>query len=201
MMKAQRTSGRYNTKFKKGIVPGTGTEKGEMKMTNDKISELLNKQINEELYSAYLYLDCAKHFDCAGLKGFANWYKVQAHEELEHAMKFYNYMQDQGCHIELKKLQAPNLTEASGKGDGTERHLEVAKQGLDHEKHITKMINAIYDEAVQASDYRTMNFLDWFVAEQAEEETNARDMVDLLKLINDCSAALYIADSKMGERK
>ena len=169
-------------------------------MKNDKISDLLNKQINAELYSAYLYLDFAKHFDCAGLKGFAKWYKVQANEELKHAMKFYDYMQDQGCYIEFTAIDATKLTDDAENGTDAEKHIAVAKQGLKHEKHVTQLINTIYDEAVKTSDYRTMNFLDWFIAEQAEEETNARDMVDLLKLIGDNTAALYIADAKMGER-
>ena len=169
-------------------------------MTNDKICDLLNKQVNAELYSAYLYLDFAKHYDCAGLKGFASWYKVQASEELKHAMKFYDYMQDQGCFIDLKAIDEPSTPDADNAGDDEEKRLAIAKQGLSHEKHVTRLINSIYDEAVKASDYRTMNFLDWFIAEQAEEETNARDMLDLLKMIGDNSAALYIADCKMGKR-
>ncbi len=169
-------------------------------MTNEKICNLLNKQINAEIYSAYLYLDFAKHFDCEGLKGFANWYKVQAEEELKHAMKFYDYMQDQGCFIELTAIDAPSTQDVDNAGDDEAKRLAIAKQGLSHEKHITRLINTIYDEAVKASDYRTMNFLDWFIAEQAEEETNARDMLELLELIGDNSAALYIADSKAGNR-
>ena len=168
-------------------------------MTNDKICDLLNKQINAELYSAYLYLDFANHFDCAGLKGFANWYKVQAREELDHAMKFYDYMHDQGIHIQLTSLQAPDL--ATKMNDTAATHLTVAMQGLEHEKLVTGLINAIYNEAVCTCDYRTMNFLEWFIAEQAEEETNARDMIDLLKLVGDDRAALYIADCKVGDRK
>ena len=162
-------------------------------MTTDTVSDLLNKQINAELYSAYLYWDFAKHFDCDGLKGFANWYKIQAQEEIEHARKIYNYMQDQGCTITLTTIAGPK--------EDLKDHLEVAKLGLKHEKKVTEMINEIYKEAYKAKDLRTMNFLNWFIAEQAEEETNARDIIMLLKLAGQSGAAIYMADIQMGKRK
>ena len=161
-------------------------------MTNENVSKLLNAQINAELYSAYLYWDFAKHFDCKGMKGFANWYKVQAEEEIDHARKFYNYMQDQGCYIALTTIAGPKVE--------TEDHMEIAKLGLKHEKEITKMINNIYAEAFKNNDYRTMQFLDWFIAEQAEEETNARDIIGLLKLAGESRSALFMADIQMGKR-
>lgn len=162
-------------------------------MTSEKISKMLNEQINAELYSAYLYWDFAKHFDCEGLKGFANWYKAQANEEVEHARRIYTYMQEQGCYIKLTTIDGPKeeLTD----------HLTVAKLGLKHEKAVTDLINKIYEQAFKDKDYRTMNFLDWFIAEQAEEESNARDIIDLLKLAKDSGSALYMADIKMGKRK
>lgn len=162
-------------------------------MTSERVSKLLNQQINAELYSAYLYWDFAKHFDCNGLKGFANWYKQQANEEVEHARRIYNYMQEQGCAIKLTTILGPK--------EELKDYLTVAKLGLKHEKAITEMINAIYDEAFKDKDYRTMNFLDWFIAEQAEEESNARDIIDLIKLAKDSGSALYMADIKMGKRK
>ena len=162
-------------------------------MTSENVSTLLNQQINAELYSAYLYWDFAKHFDCEGLKGFANWYKVQAQEEIEHARKIYNYMQDQGCKIKLTTIDGPN--------EDLKDHLNVAKLGLKHEKKVTDMINDIYKEAYKDKDFRTMNFINWFIAEQAEEETNARDIIALLKLAGQSGAALYMADIQMGKRR
>lgn len=162
-------------------------------MTSEKIAKMLNNQINAELYSAYLYWDFAKHFDCEGLKGFASWYKLQAQEEIEHAKRIYDYMQDQGCYIKLTTIAGPkeNLTD----------HMTVAKLGLKHEKAITELIDNIYEQAYKDKDYRTMKFLDWFIAEQAEEETNARDIISLLKLAGDSGSALYMADKKMGQRE
>lgn len=168
-------------------------ERKGLEMTSEAVSKLLNQQINLELYSAYLYWDFAKHFDCDGLKGFANWYKVQANEEVEHARKIYYYMQDQGCFIKLTTIAGPK--------EDLKDYMTVAKLGLKHEKYVTESINKIYEQAFKDKDYRTMNFLDWFIAEQAEEESNARDIIGLLKLAKDSKSALYIADIQMGKRK
>lgn len=162
-------------------------------MTTEKISELLNQQINAELYSAYLYWDFAKHFDCNNLKGFSHWYKIQAEEEIDHARKIYNYMQDQGCCIKLTTIAAPD--------EDLNDYLQIAKLGLKHEKAVTSAIDEIYAEAFKEKDYRTMNFLDWFIAEQAEEENNARDIIELIKLAGDSRSALFLADIQMGKRQ
>lgn len=154
---------------------------------------MLNDQINAELYSAYLYWDFAKYFDCEGLKGMAGWYKIQAEEELEHAKKIYTYMQQQGGAILFKKIDRNK--------DVPKGCVEIARAALKHEREITRMINDLYAAAEKEKDYRTMNFLSWFIDEQAEEETNARDVVQLMKLAGESQAALYIADVQMGKRK
>lgn len=161
-------------------------------MTSQKISKLLNDQINLELYSAYLYWDFAKYFDCNGFSGFAHWYKVQAQEEIDHARKIYTYMQNQGCAITLTTIDGPN--------EEFKDALSVAKMGLKHEKLVTEKINQIYEQAFKDKDYRTMNFLEWFIAEQAEEESEARNVIQLIQHSGDSKSAFYLADIKMGKR-
>ena len=127
------------------------------------VSALLNQQINKEFYSAYLYLDIANFYASKGLDGFANWYQVQAQEERDHAMLFVKYLQNN---------DEPVVYEAISKPDGTwTQSLEVLEAGLAHEKYVTGSIHEIYHAAAEEKDYRTIQFLDWFVKEQGEEET------------------------------
>ena len=126
------------------------------------VSALLNQQINKEFYSAYLYLDIANFYASKGLDGVANWYQVQAKEEQDHAMLFYQYLHNNG---------QPVILEAVGKPDGAFASLEAPlAAALEHERYVTALINAIYTAAQAAQDYRTVQFLDWFVKEQGEEE-------------------------------
>lgn len=161
-------------------------------MLNEKITKLMNKQINEELYSAYLYTYFATYFDHRDLKGFGHWYRVQAKEEFSHAQKFCNYMVNQGRQPELKEIRVPDVKITD--------FLSLAKAALAHEVQITGLIHKICEAAEDLKDYRSRQFLDWFVAEQAEEEVNACDMVSLLETVEGNRAALYFADAKMAER-
>lgn len=138
-------------------------------MMNEKVHELLNQQINKEFYSAYLYLDFSNYFEDAGLDGFANWYKIQAQEERDHAMLFYQYLQNENQKVTLEAIAKPDKTFSS--------HMDVLKAGLEHEEYVTSLINDIYAAAYNVKDFRTMQFLDWFVKEQGEEETNANDLI------------------------
>ena len=161
-------------------------------MLDKKVAELLNDQINKELYSAYLYLDFAVYYDDIGLDGFANWYKIQAQEERDHAMLMVQYLQNNGEKVELKAIAKPDK-ELKDK-------LQVLELGLEHERYVTGLIHAIYDAAYSVRDFRTMQFLDWFVKEQGEEEKNAEDMIKKMKLFGDDAKSLYMLNSEMAAR-
>ena len=159
---------------------------------NERVHELLNDQINKELYSAYLYLDFSNYFKKVGLDGFANWYYIQAQEERDHAMLFYQYLQNESMDVTLKAIDKPDkeITE----------HMDVLKAGLEHEKYVTSLINNIYAEAYNDHDFRTMQFLDWFVKEQGEEETNANDMITKMELFGSDPRSLYMLNSELMAR-
>ena len=161
-------------------------------MINAKVRELLNQQINKEFYSAYLYLDFANYFERVGLDGFANWYKIQAQEERDHAMLFYQYLQNNDELVELFAIDMPSvkLTDT----------MSVLKAGLEHERYVTDLINAIYAEAYANRDFRTMQFLDWFVKEQGEEETNAQNLISKMELFGSDAKGLYMLNSELGAR-
>lgn len=161
-------------------------------MLDQKVSELLNEQINKELFSAYLYLDFSVFYQEQGLDGFANWYMIQAQEERDHAMLFLQYMQNNGEHIALGQIDQPNK-ECKGLKD-------PLNHALEHERYVTSLINAIYEAAHNAKDYRTMQFLDWFVKEQGEEEKNAEDMVKKFDLFGTDPKSLYMLDNEMSSR-
>lgn len=163
-------------------------------MLSERIEELINYQINQELASAYLYLDFANYFSENGLRGFEHWYKVQAFEEIEHAEKFIEYMHDEGCAVKLSEI-----AKIEWSADGIE---DVLARGLQHEMYVTKLIHDLYSEAENQYDTRTMRFLDWFINEQAEEEKNARELIDDYEnFASDCKAGLYQMDKELGKRE
>ena len=157
-----------------------------------KVHELLNQQINKEFYSAYLYLDFSNYFEAAGLDGFANWYKIQAQEERDHAMLFYQYLQNENQKVTLEAIPKPDQVFTC--------HLDVLKAGLEHEEYVTSLINEIYAAAYEVKDFRTMQFLDWFVKEQCEEEENADKMVSKFKMFGDDPKSLYLLDQELAAR-
>ncbi|OUN84406.1 ferritin [Flavonifractor sp. An52] len=161
-------------------------------MLDQKVAELLNVQVNKEFYSAYLYLDFSIYYDEIGLDGFSNWYKVQAQEERDHATLFLQYLQNNGCKVTLDTIQKPDK-ELKDK-------LEVLEFGLEHERYVTSLIHNIYEAAQAAKDFRTTQFLDWFVKEQGEEEKNAEDMIKKMKLFGDDAKGLYMLNSEMAAR-
>ena len=161
-------------------------------MLDKKVSELLNDQVNKELYSAYLYLDFSIFYEDVGLDGFANWYKIQAQEERDHALLMMQYLQNNGEKVELKAIAKPDKE--------LKDRLQVLELGLEHERYVTGLIHAIYDAAYNVRDFRSMQFLDWFVKEQGEEEKNAEDMVKKMKLFGDDAKSLYILNSEMAGR-
>ena len=143
-------------------------------MLQEKVKQLLNEQINKELYSAYLYLDIANYYTEQGLHGFANWYMVQTQEERDHALLFMKYLQNNDEKVTFEAVAKPDKVFADLKAP-----LSV---GLEHERYVTSLIHTIYDAAYSVKDFRTMQFLDWFVKEQGEEETNADDLVKKMEL-------------------
>ena len=159
---------------------------------NNKVHELLNAQINKEFYSAYLYLDFSNYFKRKGLDGFANWYMVQAEEERDHAMLFYQYLQNESEIVTLEAIAKPDRVLKSD--------MDVLKAGLEHEKYVTSLINDIYAAAYDVKDFRTMQFLDWFVKEQGEEETNANDMITKMELFGSDPRSLYMLNSELAAR-
>ena len=150
---------------------------------DQKVYELLNEQINAELYSAYLYMSFADYYEEEGLDGYANWYMIQAAEERDHALIFRNYLHENGQHVSLGAIPQPDKTFTS--------YLEPLEAGLEHEKLVTSLINAIYAAADEVKDYRTMRFLDWFIEEQLEEEATADDMITKMKLFGGDARSLY----------
>ncbi len=161
-------------------------------MLDPKVSKLINEQINKELYSGYLYLDISNKYDDIGLSGFANWYKVQAQEELAHAMLFLQYMQLTGQHITLEAIEKPVVDMKNNRVG-----LEL---GLEHERYVTASINNIYSEAADLKDYKTLEFLNWFVKEQREEETNAEDLLKKYDLYGTDPRSLYMLDNELQTR-
>ena len=161
-------------------------------MLDAKVAELLNVQVNKEFYSAYLYLDFSNYYMEQGLEGFANWYKVQAQEERDHAMLFLQYLQNNGCKVTLEAIDKPDKVFSS--------FADPLHAGYEHEQYVTELIHTIYEAAHNAKDFRTMQFLDWFVKEQGEEEKNAEDMVKKMKLFGDDAKSLYMLNSEMAGR-
>lgn len=161
-------------------------------MLDAKVAELLNAQVNKEFYSAYLYLDFSNFYTDNGLEGFANWYKIQAQEERDHAMLFIQYLQNNGEKVELEAIDKPGVSLESAKA--------VLAEGLKHEQYVTSLIHTIYDAAYSVKDFRTMQFLDWFVKEQGEEETNADNLVKKFELFGDDPKSLYMLDNELGAR-
>ncbi len=134
----------------------------------------------------------SSYFEARGLNGFANWYMIQAQEERDHAMLFYQYLHNNGEKVTL---------EAIGKPDKKfKKDMDVLKAGLEHEEYVTSLINNIYDAAYKVKDFRTMQFLDWFIKEQGEEETNANDMITKMELFGSDPKGLYMLNQELAGR-
>lgn len=157
-----------------------------------KVIELLNDQINKEFYSAYLYLDIANFFNDMDLDGFANWYNIQAQEERGHAMLFLKYLQSNSIKVTLKAIDKPDKV--------FEKPIDPLLAGAEHERYVTELIHNIYDAAYTVKDFRTMQFLDWFVKEQGEEEENADKLVNKFRLFGDDPKSLYLLDQELSAR-
>ncbi len=162
-------------------------------MLSSSINAALNKQINEELFSAYMYLAMAAKSDGMGLSGFTNWFKMQYQEELAHADRFFNYVLERNGEIDLDAIAKPVV------GDVTP--LELFENGLAHEQHITACIFKLKDLARAESDHATDVFLEWFVSEQVEEEATTQGVIDQLRLVKDNPSGLFLIDRELAGRK
>lgn len=159
---------------------------------NEKVATALNDQINAEFYSAYLYLTFADYYEDRGLKGFANWYVIQAKEETDHALALRRYLLDNDYKPTMEAIAKPDKT--------FQNDLEPLEAGLAHEEYVTSLIHHCYEVAHEVHDIRAMQMLDWFVKEQGEEEANARDMITNMKLFGTDPKGLYDLDREYQAR-
>lgn len=161
-------------------------------MLDNNVASLLNEQIMKELYSAYLYLDMANYYSEVGLQGFENWFNVQAQEERDHAMLMRSYLLNNGEKVNLLTIAAPD--------ENYEEFGAPLSKALEHEKTVTASIHTIYAAALAVQDFRTIEFLGWFVKEQGEEEKNASDLITKYKLFGSDAKGLYEFDQELKTR-
>jgi ferritin len=161
-------------------------------MTSEKLQEAINEQIKYELYSAYMYL--AMSADCSerNLSGFATWMRMQAQEEVEHAMRFYDFLIERGGRVELHGIDKPPFEFGSP--------LEIMEQSLEHERFVTSRINGLYDLAVEEQDRPAQIMLQWFITEQVEEEASIDEIIQRMKMFGADGAALFMLDRDLGAR-
>jgi ferritin len=162
-------------------------------MLSKTLLDEMNEQIKHELYSAYLYLSMAAQSEAMNLPGFAHWMRLQAQEEVGHAMRFYDFIYDRGGRVVLQAIDQPPSEFASP--------LAMFEQTLEHERKVTARINHIYSLAVQEKDFASQSFLNWFVDEQVEEEKNASLILETLKMIGEKGHALVMLDRELGKRE
>ena len=161
-------------------------------MLTEKMQKELNGQLNAELYSSYLYLSMNAYFKSINLDGFANWMYYQAQEELEHSMKFYDFILQRGGNVQLQQIEAPPTEWSSP--------LAVFEATLQHEQKVTGLINDLVDVANEEHDHATNIFLQWFVSEQVEEEESVGGVLEQLKLMGDAQGGLFMIDRELAKR-
>ncbi|MDL1975054.1 MAG: ferritin [Deltaproteobacteria bacterium] len=161
-------------------------------MLNKRMEQALNSQINAEIYSSYLYLSMSAYFESISLSGFANWMRTQAQEEMVHAMKFYDYVNERGGRVILGPIEAPPSEWESA--------VSVFDATYQHEQKVTGLINDLVDLAIEEKDHATNNLLQWFVSEQVEEEASASGVLNKAKLTGDAPGGLFMLDQELGAR-
>ena len=162
-------------------------------MLSKSLENAINDQVTFEFYSSYTYLAMAAYCESIDLSGFANFFRVQAKEEIDHAMKFYDYVFQKGGTIILGEIDKPK--------DTYKDVVEVFETGLAHEELVTKKIYSIMDIAVAQKEHATISFLNWFVDEQVEEEDNFRHILDQYELLDDAKTTTYWIDKELGKRQ
>ena len=161
-------------------------------MISKKMVDALNKQVNAEMYSAYLYLSMESYFKSLNLNGFANWMRVQTQEEMVHAMKIYDFINERGGRVTLKPIDGPPTE--------WESPMAVFEAVYAHEQKVTGLINKLVDLAVEEKDHATNSFLQWFVNEQVEEESSADEKVQQLKMMEKAPGGMFMLDRELGQR-
>jgi len=161
-------------------------------MLSQEIQDSLNSQMNFEMYSANIYMSMAAWFDSKNLTGFSNWMKIQYLEEMSHFTKFYDFIDERGGRVILGAMSAPQIDWDSP--------LAAFEDALAHERIVTSRINDLVAQAAEAKDHATVNFLQWFVAEQVEEEATADGVVQQLKLMEGAPGGLFMLDREMAQR-
>ncbi len=161
-------------------------------MISKKMEEALNEQVNAEMYSAYLYLSMESYFRSLNLNGFANWMRVQTQEEMMHAIKIYDFVNERGGRITLKAIEGPPTKWKSP--------LAVFEAVYAHERKVTGLINNLVNLAVEEKDHATNTFLQWFVNEQVEEESSADEIVQQLKMMKNAPGGMFMFDRELGQR-
>jgi ferritin len=161
-------------------------------MISEAMQNAINRQIKDELYSAYLYLSMAAYFEAASLPGFASWMRMQSQEEVEHAMKFFDFVNERGGRVELQAIEQPTVE--------FESPLAVFEATYQHEQKVTGLIHNLYALAVEEKDYAAQVMLHWFIDEQVEEEATASQIVELLERIGDKDQGLIMLDRELGQR-
>lgn len=160
---------------------------------DQKVAELLKDQVNKEFYSAYLYLAFSNYYHNCNLEGFGHWFEVQFREEQDHALKILKYLQDNGVETTLEAIARPEASFKDARGP-----LAAA---LEHERYVTSLINAIYGAAKKVDDYRCCQFLDWFIAEQGEEEKNTSDLIAKYDMLAGDVKGVYLLNQELGARQ
>lgn len=162
-------------------------------MLNQRLEQELNKQLNKELFSAYFYMSIAAYYEATNLLGFAHWMHIQTQEELTHAQKFYNFINERGGRVILEAIEKPQTEWSSP--------LEAFEDTLKHENSITQSINDLVSVANEEKDYASQIFLQWFVTEQVEEEASVNEIIQKLRLIKDAPGGLFIMDKELQGRQ
>lgn len=162
-------------------------------MISAKVQKAINDQINAEIWSGYMYLSMSAYFETKGLKGFAKWMRLQWEEELGHALKFFDYVNERGGSVELKAIdKVPTMWSSP---------LEAMKETYNHEQKVTSLIYNIMELAIEEKDFATQSFLKWFVDEQVEEEANASDICTRLEMVADNINGILAIDKELGKRQ
>lgn len=161
-------------------------------MTNKKMIDALNTQLNEEMYSSYLYMSMAAYFEDVNLAGFGTWMMAQSQEEMQHVLRFYKYINDRDGRVVLKAINEPQAKWKSP--------LDAFKAALEHERYITSCIGKLVDLSAKHGDHATHTFLQWFVNEQIEEEATAKGIVDQLEFVESDKMGLYHLDRDLAAR-
>jgi ferritin len=162
-------------------------------MISKTMQDAINKQINKELFSSYLYLSMVAYFEDNDLPGVAHWLRLQSNEEIEHGMKFFNFLVERGGKVKLGALEEPKAEWTSS--------MNAFEEVLKHEQFITASINTLYELALAEKDYPTQVLLQWFINEQVEEEANANEIISKLKMIENKGTAVLMLDKELGKRE